>query len=149
MTAKKVFLDASALIAAVHSQTSGARVILKLGEAGAVQLWVGPWVLREIENVLARKAPQSKTHFALLLDRAKVSIVGEAKAGALETARAVVDYLPDAQVLAEAMAAEVDYFVSLDRKHLVGNPRGGRLPFPMGTPGDFLAWYRAQVSGEG
>ena len=30
----KVFLDTSALFAAVHSDTGGARLILKLGEAG-------------------------------------------------------------------------------------------------------------------
>ena len=64
---------------------------------------------------------------------------------ALAQARAVVDYQPDAYILAEALAAEVDYLVSLDRKHLVGNPRASELPFPIGTPGDFLAWFRTQL----
>jgi len=51
----KVFLDTSVLFAAVYSKTGGSRLILKLGEAGAVQLWVGPWVLREAEGVIKRK----------------------------------------------------------------------------------------------
>ena len=42
----RVFLDTSVLFAAVHSETGGARLILKLGEAGVVSLWVGPWVLK-------------------------------------------------------------------------------------------------------
>jgi predicted nucleic acid-binding protein len=70
----KVFLDTSALFSAVHSETGGARLILKLGEAGAVELWTGPWVLREAEAVLERKSPSSKPYFALLLDRSHFQV---------------------------------------------------------------------------
>jgi hypothetical protein len=56
-----------------------------------------------------------------------------------------VDYPPDAQVLAEAVEIGVNYFVSLDQKHLVGNPRTEHLPFPVGSPGDFLEWYRQHL----
>jgi predicted nucleic acid-binding protein len=105
-------------------------------------LWVGPWVLRELDGVLNRKSPRSKPYLALLLDRAWVQVGPEA----LVLARTVVDYLPDAQILAEAMEAGASYLVSLDRTHLVGVPQVARLPFPVGTPGDFLAWYRAQLT---
>ena len=64
-------------------------------------------------------------------------------------AKAVVAYAPDAHVLAEALSAKVDYFVTLDRQHFVDNPRAETLPFPVGTPGDFLAWLRERLrSGE-
>jgi len=138
----RVFLDTSALFAAAISESGGARMILKLGEAGAVSLWVGPLVLNEAEAALAKKSPKSKAYFALLLDSANVQIGEPATPDALSLAASVVDYLPDAQVLAEALTVGVDYFVSLDKKHLLGNPRAGRLPFPVGMPGDFLAWYR-------
>jgi len=144
-----LFLDTSALFAGVHSETGGARLILKLGEAGAIQLWIGPWVLREAEAVIERKSPNSKAYFALLLDRARVSVGQEAGKETLKRASAVVDYLPDAQVVAEALEVGVDYFVSFDRAHLVGNPRADELPFPMGTAGDFLAWYRARLADRG
>jgi len=139
----QVFLDTSVLFAAVHSETGGARLILKLGEAGAIQLWVGPWVLREADAVLDRKSPDSKALFAVLLDRARVRVGPDAERDALEAATAAIAYLPDAQVVAEALTVGAGYFVSLDRAHLVGNPSADRLPFPMGTPGDFLAWFRA------
>lgn len=142
----RVFLDTSVLFAAVHSEKGGARLILKLGEAGVISLIIGPWVLREAENVLARKSPHSKPYFALLLQRANVKMSPEANEETLEQARDVIQYAPDAQVVAEALASRVDYFVSLDRKHLVGNPRARKLPFPIGTPGDFLAWYRERLS---
>jgi predicted nucleic acid-binding protein len=122
----KVFLDTSALFSAAHSEHGGARLILKLGEAGAIALWVGPWVLREAERVIARKSPRSKGYFALLLDRSNVRIAGEVSDEILEAAKAVIDYLPDAQVVAEAMAVGVDYFVSFDRKHLIENPQADR-----------------------
>ena len=138
----RVFLDTSVLFAAVHSERGGARLILKLGEAGAVSLWVGPWVLEEAEEVLGRKSPKSKAYFALLLERSRVQVGEEPGESTLHQACSVIEYLPDAQVVAEALVIGVDYFVSFDRKHLVGNPRAGELPFPIGTAGDFLAWYR-------
>jgi len=141
----RVFLDTSVLFAAAHSETGGARLILKLGEAGAVSLWVGPSVLKEAEGVLDRKSPRSKGYFALLLDRSGVQVGGEPDETTLHQARSLIDYVPDAQVVAEALKLGVDYFVSFDRKHLVENPLAGELPFPIGTAGDFLAWYRKRL----
>ena len=141
----RVFLDTVALFAAVLSETGGSRLILRLGEAGAVQLLVGARVLQEAEGVLARKAPQRKGRFALLLDRANVAVGPAPGRDALARANAVVDYAPDAYVMAEAIAAASDYLVSLDHQHLAGNPGAESLPFPVGTPGDFLAWFRGRT----
>lgn len=140
----KVFLDTSALFSAIYSETGGARFILKLGEAKAISLWIGPWILKELEGVLERKSPNSKAYFALLLERSHIQIGEEPKAATLNQATAVIEYLPDAQVIAEALEIGVDYLVSFDQKHLLGNPKTKTLPFPIGTAGDFLAWYRGQ-----
>jgi predicted nucleic acid-binding protein len=142
----RVFLDTSVLFAAVWSESGGSRLILKLGEAGALSLWVGPTVLREAEAVLKRKSPKSGPHMALLLDRAQVQVGPEAGKEALAQARSAVDYAPDAQVLAEALELEADYLVSLDQQHLVGNPRTESLPITVGTPGGFLDWYRQRLT---
>ena len=144
----KVFLDTSILFAAAHSETGGARLILKLGETGAVSLWVGPWVLKEAEGVLDQKSPRSKGYFALLLDRSGVQVGEEPDETMLHRARSVIDYVPDAQVVAEALALGVNYFVSFGREHLVGNPQVGELPFPIGAAGDFLEWYRERLTEE-
>ncbi len=139
---RRVFLDTSALFAAVYSDTGGARLILKLGEAGALSLWIGPRVLEESENVIRRKSPKSLAYFAILLDGANIQIGPEADDDALSEALSVIDYAPDAQVVAEALMLDVDYLVSFDRDHLVGNPGLGKLPFLVGTAGDCLAWCR-------
>ena len=141
-----VFLDTSALFAAVYSGTGGAREILRLGEMGAIKLWVGPHVLKEAENVVERKSPKSKAYFALLLDRSRITITQDASKESLDRALSVIGYLPDAQVLAEAIDSGMDYFVSFDRKHLIGNPKAKELPFPMGTAGDFLGWFRVHLA---
>jgi predicted nucleic acid-binding protein len=140
-----VFLETSVLFAAVLSETGGARLILKLGEAGVLRLRVGPRVLREADNVLARKAPKSKALFALLLDQAGVELGPAPDAILLDRAERVVDYAPDARVLAEALATQTDYFVTFDRQHFIDNPSVSGLPFPVGTPGEFLAWLRERL----
>jgi predicted nucleic acid-binding protein len=148
MTETSAFLDTSVLFAAVLSESGGARLIFNLGEAGSIRLWVGPRVLQEADAVLERKLPERKALFALLLDRARIAVGPLPDEAQLARAREIVSYAPDAHVLAEALACGVSYFISLDREHLVGNSRATFLPFPIGTPGDFLAWLRDHLASQ-
>lgn len=140
-TTGKLFLDTSALFAGIWSAEGGARMLLRLGEAGIVQLLVSGQVLREIENVLRRKAPSHLGALALLLDTARVQVVPPAPPDLIELSRALTGYDADALVLAAAWGADVDFFVTLDKRHFLDNA-GLRtaVPFHIGTPGDALAW---------
>ena len=141
----RAFLDTSALFASIWSVEGGARMILKLGEAGAIRLLVSSQVLSEIEGTLRRKAPDLLGMLALLLDRSGVETVPSRAPEAVQESQALTDHSGDARVLAAAWAAVVDYFVTLNRKHFLDNPGlKGAVPFPIGTPGDFLTWYRRQ-----
>jgi predicted nucleic acid-binding protein len=141
----QVFLDASALFAAVWSSEGGARMILKLGEAGAVRLMVSSQVLDEVEGALRRKAPEALGAFALLLDRSNIEVTSLPTDEAIRECLVVTGHQGDARVLAAALNSQVDYFVTLDHQHFLDNPRlSGFAPFPIGMPGDFLAWFRAQ-----
>ncbi len=143
MSIPKIFLDTSALFSGIWSATGGARMLLKLGEAQAVKLTVSSQVLTEIESVLRGKAPQSLGTLTLLLDRSRIQVVTRAPEKQLSLCQSIVDYAPDALVLASAWAAQVDYFVTLDSKHFLDNQQLHTLaPFPVGTPGSCLAWYR-------
>jgi predicted nucleic acid-binding protein len=141
----RVFLDTSVLFAAVLSETGGARLILKLGEAGVLRLLVGPRVLQEADGVLARKAPESKGLFALLLDQAGVEVGPAPNVASRDRAERIMDYAPDARILAEALAAQVNYFVTFDRRHFIDNPSILDVPFPVGIPEEFLAWLRERL----
>ena len=141
----RVFLDASALFAAVWSSEGGARMILKLGEAGAVRLLVSSQVLDEVEGALRRKALEALGAFALLLDRSNIEVIPSPTDETISDCLEITGHRGDAGVLAAALNSQVDYFVTLDRQHFLDNPRlSGFASFPMGTPGDFLTWLRAR-----
>lgn len=142
-----IFLDISALFSGIWSATGGARMLLKLGEAHAVKLSVSSLVLSEIESVLRHKSPQSLGTLALLLDRSRIAVVSSVSKKHSVTCQSIVNYTPDAIVLAAAWTAGVDYFVTLDRKHFLSNQQiPDVVPFVVGTPGSCLAWYRNQIS---
>lgn len=142
MPEARVFLDTSALFAAVLSATGGARAILKLSEAGAIQVWVGPAVLQEADAVFRRKSPDLLPLLAALLHQAQVQVGPMANVEQQARAAAVVDYAPDSRVVAEALASQADYLVTHDQEHLLRNPRLSDLPCLVGAPGDCLAWLR-------
>ncbi len=143
----RVFLDTSALFAGVWSALGGARMILKLGEAGAIQLLISPHVLTEVEGALRRKAPEILDLLRLLLTRSQVEIVPVPSLDAVRASFELTRHTGDAKVLAAAWQTGTNYLVTLDHEHFLNNtPLRNAMPFPIGTPGDFLAWYREQLA---
>lgn len=134
----RVFLDTSVIFAAILSESGGARVLFRLGEAGVLQLIVGSNVLRECEEVVRRKAPASLPKLAYLLELGMVEIATRSPDEFIEQAKAIVVYEPDAYILAEAIAAEPDWFITHDKAHFLDANLGSRFIFRIGTPGDFL-----------
>ena len=70
----RIFLDTSVIFSAVLSEMGGARKLFRLGEAGMIQLVVGPNVLRECEEVIWHKVPASLPTLAYLLELGLVEI---------------------------------------------------------------------------
>ncbi len=125
-------------------------MVLRLGEAGAVQLVVSRQVLAELERAIRSKAPHALASLAVLLDRTRVEVAPEPGREVMATCEGLVGHPGDAKVLAVAVASGVDYFVTLDRQHFLSNARLRQaVPFVVGTPGDFLAWFRVRLTGEG
>ena len=134
----RIFLDTSVIFAVVLSETGGARKLFRLGEAGFLQLIVGPNVLRECEDVIRRKVPASLSKLAYLLELGMVEIAAHSPDTYIQQATAIVAYEPDAYVLAEAIGAEPDWFITHDKAHFLRVNPGSRLTFRIGTPGDLL-----------
>jgi predicted nucleic acid-binding protein len=135
---RRIFLDTSVIFAAVLSETGGARKLFRLGEAGVIQLIVGPNILRECEEVIRRKVPASLPTLAYLLELGQVEVSISPPDELVEQAYAIVEYLPDAHVLAEAMSAEPGWFVTHDKEHFLKVRQDSRLAFRIGTPGDLI-----------
>lgn len=134
----RIFLDTSVIFAAVLSESGGARILFRLGEAGVLQLIVGSNVLRECEEVVKRKAPASLPKLATLLELGMVEIAAQPIDELIEQAKAMVAYQPDAYILAEAMAAKPDWFITHDKAHFLKAELGTKLTFRIGTPGDLI-----------
>ena len=134
----RAFLDTSVLFAAVLSPTGGARKLIHLGEAGALRLVIGPTVLNEADEVVRRKAMASRPVLAQLLEAGRVEISSAPTEIQIARARQHVQYAPDARVLAEAIRARPDWFVTHDKEHFLKQKPGLRLPFTVGTPGDLI-----------
>ena len=144
MTPKKprIFLDTSVIFAAVLSPTGGARKLFLLGESGLMQLVVGPTVLRECQEVVQRKSPATLPTLAQLLASASLETSQAPTKKQIDTAEAYVQYVLDARVLAEAILAKPDWFVTHDKEHFIKHRSKINLPFEIGTPGDVLQWFK-------
>ncbi len=143
----RIFLDTSVIIAAVMSPTGGARLLFHLAQAGALELVVGPGILQEAEEVLRRKAPHLLVILAQLLDEVNLEVCEASSDAENARAEALIEYTPDARVLAQAFRANPDWFASHDKAHFLGNPDLEGLPFKIGSPGDVIAWIRDMASG--
>ena len=148
--ATRAFLDTSALFAAIWSEEGGGRMLLRLGEAGAVQIVVSRQVLAELERATRRKAPHALASLAVLLDRCRIEVAPEPGREVLTTCKGLVAHPADAKILAAAIASQADYLITLDRQHFLENAKLRQaVPLFVGTPGDFLAWFRGRLTVEG
>lgn len=144
----RVFLDASALFAGIWSEKGGARAILKLGEAQVIELASCPQVIEELEEAFREKGPELLGRVALILEASNIELIGGQAEKGRKTALSWIEYSSDANVLASAlMMADLDYFVTLDKQHFLSNSKLRKaVSFEIGTPGDFLAWYRVKLA---
>jgi hypothetical protein len=111
-----------------------------------IGIQVSPQVLKEIEAVLRAKVTQTLGSLALLLDRTQIRIAPSATRKMLTRANTLLQHPGDARVIADAWAAEVGFFATLDKQHFLENTvLHQTLPFPLGTPGGALAWTRDQL----
>lgn len=146
MLEPKVFLDTSALFAAIWSPQGGGRALLRLGEAQVVDLAVSSQMLTELDRTVRRKSAFNLADVAQILDVAGLKVVGHPPQDLIQRCVALIGYENDARVLAAAWHAEIDFFATLDRRHFLSNQALTQaLPFPLGTPGDCLAWLRDRL----
>ena len=146
MRQPRFFMDTSALFAGIWSEGGGGRVLLKLGEAGKVTLLVSSQVLAELDRTVQAKAPHLISKAALFLTHSNVTIVSPPAQNLIDQCIALINYENDAVVMAAALQAETEFFVTLDRKHFLDNMQlNAAMPFLLGTPGDSLEWLRTRL----
>ncbi|MBC7226946.1 MAG: PIN domain-containing protein [Thermoflexales bacterium] len=141
----RAFLDTSALLAGLASSQGAAHIILALAEANLLTLVVSDEVLVEAERNLAAKLPEALPYYQRWREACSLERVPPPPAEAVLRAAEII-HPKDAAILASAMEAGVDYLVTLDHRHFLEDPAvAQRSGLRIGTPGDFLAWFRALI----
>ncbi len=120
----KLFWDSSGLLAAILSPTdnSPGRLLLKLGEAGAVDMRVSREVLGDCDRVLRRIRPERVAQLALILHQANIATTLDPNQETIERCIEMTGYEPDARVLAAAVECDADLFLTQDTEHFLQNP---------------------------
>jgi putative PIN family toxin of toxin-antitoxin system len=113
----RAFIDTSVLFSACYSPTGASSEIIREAVQGTIGLVISRLVLEEAKRNLAQKLPQALPLLTQLLEVIPFEVVRPSKQEVL--AAAAYTELKDAPIVAAAKAAQVDYLVSLDRRHLV------------------------------
>ena len=113
----KAFLDASVLFAASYSSTRASRELIRLAFQGKAQLAISEDVVEEAERNLAAKRPDALVVLHQMLDSVPFQTANPTPEDVQRAASYTVP--KDAPIVAAAKHAQVDYLVTLDRRHLV------------------------------
>lgn len=138
----RLFFDASALFAAAYSSTGGARELLRLAIQGRVLVLVSQEVLEETIRNLVRKAPEKVAAYKELLVLLDLEVVCSPTRAEVSEAEEHVAQ-KDAPIIAAVKKSQVDFFVNLDKKHLLDRPNLAIYTSTIiGTPQEALEYLR-------
>lgn len=142
----KLFMDSSALFAGIVSASGAARALLLLSETEHIDIIISEQVLTETERAIARKAPSALNDLRQAILASKASIVRDPSPEHVKLNLTLISHADDVPIVLAAMIAEVDFLVTLNRKHFIDDPDVARKSgLRVGTPGDALGWTRGQI----
>lgn len=134
--ASRVFLDTNVVVSGLYSQVGAPASILRLGLAGKVQIVISQLVADEAVAAAADKLPSVLADLHHWLHSGDLEFAPDPSLKAVETIRPPVNW-DDAPIVAAALNADVQYFVTGDRR-LLAELKGMNLPFAALTPRQFI-----------
>jgi len=142
-----LFFDSSALFAGVVSATGAARALLILSEAGRIGISVSEQVVAETERALTRKVPQALPYYREALRSTRLRIVRNPAPDEVAARCEIIAHPADVPIVVAAMNAQVDFLVTLNRRHFIDDPGvAERSGLRIGMPRDALDWVRGQLT---
>ena len=133
----KVFIDTNVLIAGVHSVTGASATILDLCEAHVLQMVVSRQILIEADRNFTAKFPQLLGRFRQFVHHLAPLMVEDPTPESIEKAATIVDR-KDAPILAAAQDANVDFLITLDKKHFLNPKTRQKAMLKVVSPTEFL-----------
>jgi len=140
----RIFMDSSALFAAMLSSTGAARELVRLAINDEIELVISEDVVVETRRNIERKVPELLDLVDRLLDAVDPEIVPSPSKKAVRIAEAYVAK-KDAFIIAAAIDANVDFVATFDRQHLIDPPQvSSRSGLNIETPGTILNQLRGE-----
>jgi len=140
----RIFMDSSALFAAMLSSTGAARELVRLAVNDEIELVISEDVVVETRRNIERKVPELLDLVDRLLDAVDPEIVPSPSKKAVRIAEAYVAK-KDAFIIAAAIDANVDFVATFDRQHLIDPPQvSSRSGLNIETPGTILNQLRGE-----
>jgi predicted nucleic acid-binding protein len=141
----RIFMDSSALVAAVLSPTGAARELIRLSVNEEIQLVISEDVVVETRRNVGRKAPESLPILDRLLAAIDFELAPSPEKKAVWIAEEYVAK-KDAFIVAAAIIANVDFLATFDRKHLIDPPAvSSKSGLIIDTPGNILNQTRGSI----
>jgi len=137
----KVFIDTNVLIAGVNSVTGASATLLDLCEAGVLQMVVSRQVLIEADRNFTAKFPQWVGRFRQFMHNLAPLMVEDPTPKSIKKAAAIVDR-KDAPILAAAQNANVDFLITLDKKHFLNPKTRQKMMLKVVSPIEFLQSFK-------
>ncbi|MCC7119727.1 MAG: PIN domain-containing protein [Anaerolineales bacterium] len=142
-----IFLDSSALMAGVISETGAAHALLQLGEAEDILLIISELVLNETTRSVAKKSADNLEDVQKEIRKAKITIIKNPSRYEVQANLYLIEDPDDVPILLAAVKAKVDYLATHDKKHFLNDPKvEERAGIKIGTPKDVLDWIRENLS---
>ncbi|HUF39062.1 MAG TPA: PIN domain-containing protein [Anaerolineales bacterium] len=141
---RRVFVDANVLIAGAHSRSGASRAVLMLAEVGLFRLVVSRQVLDEVERNIRAKLPGAMVVFVEILALLELEIVDDPTRAEWEPLLEVIEE-KDAPILAAAVSAKVDRFITLNTKDF-STDAAARSGLTIQTPSIFIEEIRRIVT---
>ena len=136
----KVLIQSSALFSAILSAKGGSRAILDLGKQGRIQLYTSQDIIDEVKENLHQDYPEYFNQIDMFVKNYNLEIYSKlSDKEALRFKTGYIDDPDDVHVVAVADKLDIDYLISLDKKHFLQNTQlAKKLDIRIVSPGEFL-----------
>lgn len=144
-TKTKILLDASVLICAIKNPKGGSGTILTLTRQKLIKTILTPLIIKETQKNIRRKLDKNYLlKFYQILPQLSQSIKSNPINREIKQYYQIINQ-KDAHVLAAAKKYQVNYLITLDKKHFFSKKlEQSKLPFEIITPKQFLQKLREQ-----
>jgi putative PIN family toxin of toxin-antitoxin system len=140
----RVFLDTSVWVAGIASEKGAAREILRLAEAGLLDVTISERVLVELDRVMNAKLPGLVREVRSFLAVVRPRAVDDPPERECRAYRNILEE-GDASILAAAEREKVNYLVTWDRRDFLKGNLQKLVTCRIVDPGEFLREFREHL----